>query len=375
MTDNGINIGVLFSQSGSMSVSENAHLEGVLLACDEINRNGGIEGEKINPIVFDPKGDNRLYAEMAIELLIKHQVNIIFGCCLSSSRKIVLPIVERYNGILFYPSVYEGFEYSPNVIYGGAVPNQLVIPLLKYLFKEYGRNIAFIGSDTIYAREINRIVKEFLDESGGDVVSEKYLAFNPDKSQLKSALNEIISKSPDVILSTVVGDDSVDLYNLYAKLKSPNNTAPIASLTTTESELLQINKNAREGHIAVGTYFSSLKTEASEKFVQLYKDRYGIDRNPGVYSEVGYSLVHFFADSVRLAGNVETDDVLANLTGAVFKAPSGGLFIDLETNHFTVKPLVAKSNKDGCYEIQWKGNAVVKPDPYLISYDRSILES
>lgn len=375
MTENGINIGVLFSQSGSMSVSENAHLEGVLLACDEINRNGGIEGRKINPIVFDPKGNNRLYAEMAIELLIKHQVNIIFGCCLSSSRKMVLPIVERYNGILFYPSVYEGFEYSPNVIYGGAVPNQLVIPLLKYLFKEYGKNIAFIGSDTIYAREINRIVKEFLDESGGNVVSEKYLAFNSDKSQLKSTLNEIISKSPDVILSTVVGDDSVELYNLYAELKSSDNSCPIASLTTTESELLQINEDAREGNIAVGTYFSSLKTKASEKFVQLYKKRYGANRNPGVYSEVAYSLVHFFANSVRLAGNVETDDVLANLTGAVFKAPSGGLFIDLETNHFTVKPLVAKSNKDGCYEIQWKGNAVVKPDPYLISYDRSILES
>lgn len=372
MADGKLKVGVLFSQSGPMAVTENAHLQGVLLACEEINKKGGVDGQLLDPIIMNPAGDDRRFAEMATELLLKHRVNSIFGCCLSSSRKAVLPVIERFNGVLFYPSVYEGFEYSPNVIYGGAVPNQLVIPLLEYIYANYGQRLALVGSDTLYAREINRIVKEFLSGSEGKVVAETYLPFGINVDDTNTILRKVSAKEPDIILSTVVGEDSITFYNAYGCIKQTGKKVPIASLTTTESELAKMNKTAREGNIAVASYFGSIETAENRKFSKAFQNRYGPESIPGVYSEVGYSLVHVFADAIRLAGQSDSESILAALSGAVFKSPGGDLFIDIETNHFTLRPYVAKSTKQGQYEVLWKSRSVIRPDPYLVSYDRSV---
>lgn len=372
MENEPIKIGVLFSQTGHMAVSENAHIQGILLACEEVNAAGGVDGNLLEPIILNPEGDDQKYAEMASELLLKHRVNTIFGCCLSSSRKAVLPMVERYNGILFYPSVYEGFEYSPHVIYGGAVPNQMIIPLLEYIYRNHGKRIALIGSDTLYAREINRIVTEFLAGSNGVLVSETYLPFGTPTKSIEAMLSQTIGDDVDAVLSTVVGEDSVSLYSAYAGSKFTDAKVPIASLTTTESELVKINPKARAGHLAVSPYFGSLETAENKAFVAAYQKRFGTDCIPGVYSEVGYSLVHIFANAVRLCGTTETEDILAALSGAVFKSPAGDLFVDIETNHFTRRPLVGRSNQNGGFEILWRGPSVVRPDPYLVAYDRSV---
>lgn len=372
MDNDAIKIGVLFSQTGPMAVSENAHIQGILLACEEINASGGVDGSPLEPIVLNPDGDDRKYSEMATELLLKHKVNTIFGCCLSSSRKAVLPIVERFNGVLFYPSVYEGFEYSPNVIYGGAIPNQMILPLLEYIYRHRGKRIALIGSETLYAREINRIVAEFLSESEGVLVSETYVPFGTSSTQMIAILNQKVGTKADVVLSTVVGEDSVALYTAYANSELMKTETPIASLTTTESELAKIAPEDRAGHLSVSSYFGSLDTALNRQFVAAFKNRFGESEIPGVYSAVGYSLIHIYANAVRVCGATDTDDILAALSGAVFKAPGGDLFIDMETNHFTLRPLVAKSCDDGNFEIVWKGASVIRPDPYLVAYDRSI---
>lgn len=372
MSEAKIKIGVLFSQSGPMSVTENAHFQGTLLAVEMINANGGIDGKLIDPIIKNPEGDDQRYAEMATELLLKDRVNFIFGCCLSSSRKAVLPVVERLNGILFYPSVYEGFEYSPNVIYGGATPNQLVIPLLEHIYANQGQKIGLLGSDTLYAREINRIVKEFVTDSDGEVACETYLPFHTSQSDMEAELRKAFATKPDVIISTVVGHDSVTLYEAHAELTESSKGVPIASLTTMESELAQLSTEARAGHIAVAAYFGSMNTPQNTIFRQDYAERFGETCFPSVYAEVAYSLVHFFAEAVRLSGQDDTDSVLSALSGAVFKAPGGDLSIDLETNHFTLRPHVAESKNDGSYDIVWRSKTVVRPDPYLIAYDRSV---
>lgn len=367
-----IKIGVLFSQSGPMAVSESAHLRGILFACEEINDQGGIDGYLLDPIVLDPAGDDRRYAEMATTLLLKHRVNVIFGCCLSSSRKAVLPIIERFNGVLFYPSVYEGFEYSPNVIYGGGVPNQLVLPLLEYIYANYGRRIALIGLDYLYPREINRIVTEFLDASDGEVVTEHYLPFGVSPAEIKSTLRAVSAKKPDIILSTVVGEDSINLYKAYSDIGLGKKKIPIASLTTVESDLLVMDEEVREGHLSVAPYFASLNTNTNNAFVKAFHHRFGNEISPCVFSEVAYSLVNIFSNAVHIAGHSDTDSILAALSGAVFKSPGGDLFVDVDTNHFTLRPYVAKSNKCGQYDILWEGPSIVKPDPYLVAYDRSV---
>ena len=169
--EDGISIGVLFSQTGPMAVTEIAHLKGTLLAIEEINASGGVNGQKFIPIIEEPASNPATYRELARKLVAKDRVSVIFGCCSSASRKAVLPVVERYGALLFYPSFYEGFEYSPNVIYTGATANQMVPPLANFLFQNYGKKFCLVGSDYIYPREINRILKEFLADSEGNEIA------------------------------------------------------------------------------------------------------------------------------------------------------------------------------------------------------------
>lgn len=372
MESDSIRIGVLFSQNGKMAVTETAHINGVLLACDEINTAGGVLGKPLEPIMMNPGGDDRKYAEMATDLILNYGVKTIFGCCLSTSRKAVLPIIERFDGLLFYPSVYEGFEYSPNVIYGGAVPNQMVPPLLEYLFQHDGKRIALIGSDTLYAREINRVVKEFLAESGGEVVSETYLPFQATEAEVRSAIDRNTASETDVVLSTVVGEGSVALYDLFADSKLRQKGVPISSLTTTESELQKVSKGARAGHLSVAAYFASLDTHRNKGFLRAFRKKFGNEIQPSIYSEVGYSLVNFYANAVGLVKSEDTIQLLQALSGSVFKAPSGDLSIDVETNHFNLRPHIARSLEDGSFEVVWDSPRVAAPDPYLVSYDRLI---
>ncbi|SFK25603.1 amino acid/amide ABC transporter substrate-binding protein, HAAT family [Bradyrhizobium sp. Gha] len=373
MMDRGtVKLGVLFSQTGPMAVTENAHIEGVLIACDEINRRGGIDGRRLEPVIVNPAGDDRRYEELATDLLLRQRVSAIIGCCLSTSRKRVLPVVERYNGVLLYPSVYEGFEYSPNVLYGGAVPNQVIVPLLEYLFTHCGKDIGLIGSDTLYAREINRLVKEFLTESGGRAVGEIYLPFATTKGRFEPSLEHLVAREPQAIISTVVGEDTVSLYEAFSMVQKGGNV-PIASLTTTESELSRMSPEARAGHLSALTYFGSLNTPQNLEFVAAYQKRYGLDKVPGVYTEVCYVLVHMFADAVRQAGDSDSESILPILSGAVFKGPAGDKAIDLDNNHFVLRPMIGRASEKGDFEIVWKSPGVVRPDPYLVSYDRSLV--
>lgn len=372
MQSDPIKVGVLFSQTGKMAVTETAHIEGVLLACDQINALDGINGQPIEPVLMNPAGDDRAFAEMATDLLVNYGIKTIFGCCLSTSRKAVVPLVERFDGVLFYPSVYEGFEYSPNVIYGGAVPNQIVPPLLEYLFRHHGRRIALIGSDTLYAREINRIVKEFLTESAGEIISETYLPFGPSDAQITNAINLNTAANTDVILSTVVGEDSVTLYEIFGASDLRKAYVPIASLTTTEAELGKVSPNARAGHLSIAPYFASLDTPQNQAFIAAFQTKFGKNVFPSVYSEVGFSLVHLFANAARLSGDQSTNGLLEALSGSVFKAPGGDVFIDMDTNHFALRPHVGMSRADGMFDVVWHSPKAAAPDPYLISYDRII---
>ncbi|WP_200873192.1 transporter substrate-binding domain-containing protein [Vibrio nigripulchritudo] len=367
-----VKVGVLFSQSGPMSMTEHAHIEGILLACAEINAQANERALQFEPVILDPQGDDKRYAQLATELMLEHKVSAIFGCCLSSSRKAVLPIIDRFNGILLYPSVYEGFEYSPNVIYGGAIPNQVVLPLLEYIYRHLGKRVILVGSDTLYAREVNRIVKEFLGESEGIVIREVYFPFGTESDQFLPLLNQINENDVDAVISTVVGNDSVALYESYGQSQLAGSEIPIASLTTTEAELSKVAPKARAGHLSVSPYFSSLSNSENPAFVKAFHHRYGDSVLPSVYSETCYVQMHMLANAILYCDDLSTESILSGLSGSVFKSPSGDKYLDPVTNHFSHRPCIGKAQEDGRFDIVWKSQSVIIPDPYLVTYSRTV---
>ncbi len=358
-------VGILFSQTGVTAIIEQSQLNGALLAIDEVNEAGGAMGRPIEPIILDPGSDPVRYRQMAERLIGDGQTNVIFGCYMSSSRKEVLPVVERYNGLLFYPTLYEGFEYSPNVIYGGAAPNQNSLPLATYLMDHFGSRFFFVGSDYIYPRESNRVMRNIVRQGGGEVVAEHYVDLEAGPEDFSEVIDKIAALEPDVIFSTVVGTGTVNFYRAYYGANTDASKRPIASLTTNEAEVAAMGAQVAEGHITAAPYFRSVAGERNHDFIERYRAKFGEVETITSCCEAAYFQVHLYANALRLAGAGNTDSLRAVLCGAEFEAPQGRIKIDPENNHAYLLSRIARVDESGDFVIQREASRPIKPDPYL----------
>ena len=257
-------------------------------------------------------------------------------------------------------------------MYTGATPNQTVIPLVEYIFANFGKKISLVGSDYIFAHEINRIIKEFLIESGGSVVNELYLPQSGDSAYFAAAADTVRQSRPDVLLSTVVGNDTARLYEACRNAGIAPAQCPIASLTTSESELATMDAPSRAGHITALSYFQSLDTKANHNFIDRYGRRYGAGDLPCVYAETAYFQVHVLVRALNRSTIQSPEMLLDAIQGTGFDAPQGRIMIDADNNHAYVTPRLGISTEKGTFDIIWESPEAVKPDPYLVAYDRTI---
>lgn len=360
-------VGVLFSTTGVTSVIEKTQLNATLLAIREINANGGVHGFKIEPIIYDPASDPEKFYFYSKQLVEKDHVNIIFGCYMSSTRKAVLPVVENYNGLLWYPTLYEGYEFSDNVIYTGAAPNQNSAFLAQYLLSNFGSRFYLVGSNYIYPYESNRIMRDLVEKTGRKVVAEKYLPLNPSDSDINLILSDILEQRPDVIFSTIVGSATRLFYRKYWSAGLQPQQMPIASLTTSEAEVADIGAEAACGHITASPYFQSLDSDINKQFVEKYHAMFGADQTTNACCESAYFQVHMFANALRETGKLDTDYIRSAVLESTFNAPQGEIKIDKDNHHTYLWPKIGRVNKSGQFDIIKQAGTWVKPDPYLVN--------
>ena len=353
-----------------MSVIEETQLRGTLVAIDEINENGGINGRPLEPVIYDPGSDTRSYGQLAKRLMVEDGVSTIFGCYTSSSRKAVLPVVERLNGLLWYPTLYEGFEFSPNVIYTGATPNQNSMQLCSFLMKIYGNRFFFIGSDYIYPRSSNRIMREMVAKSGGSVVGERYVRLGASRPEYAPVMQEIKRLRPDVIFSTVVGDGTAYLYQAYADMGLDPKLMPIASLTTCEAEIAAMGHDVGCGHLTAAPYFQGIGNGLNDIFVARYQKRYGANAPTNMCLEASYFQVNVFAKTLERANSLETPMLRAMVMGSEFDAPQGNVSINPVWGHADLWSRIGRANRSGQFDILFESRSTVKADPFLISHGR-----
>ncbi len=367
-------IGMLFSTSGVTAIIEQSQLNGTLLAIDEINARGGVRERMIEAISYNPGSIVSNYGEMAEKLIVDDKITALFGCYMSSSRKEVLPVVERRNALFFYPTLYEGFEYSPNVIYGGATPNQNSVPLANYLMNTFGKRIFFVGSDYIYPRESNRVMRNVLRQGGGEILGERYLGFDTNAEGFSEVAREILDMKPDAIFSTVVGQMCIDFYRAYHAVGGDGRICPIASLTANEAEIAAIGPEAAVGHITAAPYFRTISSPANRKFLKAYKEKFGTLSDVTSCCEAAYSQMHMFAAALEEVGEMDTERLHDALLGSTFDAPQGQIKIDPDNNHTYLQSRIARVDVSGEFLIENKLRRSVKPDPYLVYpeiHDRS----
>lgn len=360
-------IGVLFSRAGVTAATETEHFYGTVLAIEEINAAGGIAGGMLDPVVYDPKGDVDEYRRLATRMLQEDDVTVIFGCSTSSSRKSVLPVIERNNALLWYCSIYEGFEYSPNVIYTGAVPNQNSMQLAAWLLRHCGRRFFLVGADYIYPRESNRIMRDMVEQHGGEIVDELYLPSDADPVALAAVVDEIKAVKPDVVFSTLIGRGARAFYKLYRERGIDPADIPIASLTMTEGETRMIGPDLCEGHIVSASYVNTVDTDGNRSFLKSWHARFG-DQPASMWSEMAYNQVHLFARALERTRSLDTSKLVEAVREVEWGSPEGLLRIDPENNHAVLTPRIAVCQADGTFRVVWESRQPVRPDPYLTSY-------
>lgn len=360
-------VGVLFSRSGCLATIEETQFRGTIAAIDHINDMGGIDGREILPIIYDPASDDTLFRAYAHHLLVEEGVSSIFGCYASSSRKAVLPIFERFNGLLWYPTVYEGFEYSPNIIYTGSCPNQNTIVLFDYLVARYGKRVYFVGSDYVYPHGTNRILRMLAARHDGEVAGESYVPLHAGRHEFVSIMRDIGKAQPDFIFSTVVGDSTTFLYQAFADAGFDAQRVPIASLTTTEAEIQAMGPALAEGHYTAGSYFQGMGGESEKTFITHYTRRFGEHSTVNMCAESAYFQVQLLAKALSLTNSLETDVIRSVVLGSSIDAPQGCVSVNPASNHANLWSRVGRANSNGQFDIVHQSLRQIDADPFLLA--------
>lgn len=361
-----VKVGILHSLSGTMEISETPVKDAELLAIKEINEKGGVLGKQIKVVIKDGKSDSQTFAEKARELLEEDNVVTVFGCWTSASRKAVKPVFEEKYGLLWYPVQYEGMEASPNIMYMGASPNQQVVPAIDYCAQKIGKKMFLVGSDYVFPKTANKIIKAQLNELDGKCLGEEYVPMG--HSDFSSIIAKIQETKPDVIINTLNGDSNTYFFKQLIEAGINSKKIPVMSFSIAEEEISQIGADYLKGNLVSWNYYESTPTPTNEKFVKDYKMEYGSDRETGDPIEAGYIGVYMWAAACEKAGSFDVEAVRIAAKGLSFTAPEGTVTIDGSNQHLYKQVRIGIINEAGRIDEIWATSGAIKPDPYLSTY-------
>jgi len=353
-----IRVGILHSLTGTMAFSEKPLVDALTLAIEETNQQGGLLGRMIEPIIVDGQSNWELFAKEAERLIVEEKVSVIFGCWTSACRKAVKPVVEKYQHLLFYPLQHEGLEQSPNIIYTGATPNQQISPSIKWAMKNLGKKFFLIGSDYIFPRTANQIIKDLLKAQQGTVLAERYLPLG--SKNVQAIIDEIEKQQPDVILNTINGDSNIAFFQALQHIKK----IPVISYSIGEPELAQIGADLVTGHYAAWNYFQSIEDPENIRFVKRFKQRFGEQRlinDPMEASYIGFTL---WANAVNHAQSIQPQRIKEVIGKQSFNAPEGIVAVDSHNLHLWKTARIGQAQEDGQFKIIWQSDKPVRPVPY-----------
>ena len=373
-----IKVGILHSLSGTMAISETSLKDMALMTIEEINAKGGVLGKQLEPVVVDPASNWPLFAEKGRQLLTQDKVAVTFGCWTSVSRKSVLPVYEELNGLLFYPVQYEGEELSANVFYTGAAPNQQAIPAVEYLMSEDGgaaKRFFLLGTDYVYPRTTNKILRAFLISKGVDEkdIEEVYTPFgHSDYQTIVANIKKFAAGGKTAVISTVNGDSNVPFYKELANQGLDATEVPVVAFSVGEEELRGIDTKPLVGHLAAWNYFQSVENPVNSEFVSKWKAYAKAKNLPGADKavtndpmEATYVGIHMWAQAVEKAGTTDVDKVRTALYGQTFAAPSGYTLKMDESNHHLHKPvMIGEIQEDGQFSVVWETDGPIRAQPW-----------
>jgi urea transport system substrate-binding protein len=360
-----VKLGFLNSTSGPMAISEQTVRDSLILAAEEINADGGILGMQIEYVEEDGQSEPTIFAEKINKLLTEDEVAAVFGGWTSASRKAMLPVVEGANGLLFYPVQYEGLEASPNIYYTGATTNQQIIPAMDFLASEGVETLFLAGSDYVFPRTANKIIKQYAAELGIEIVGEEYVPLDSDDWTTQVA--KIAAAEPDFVFNTINGSSNVGFIKAYDEAGLGADNSPIISVSIAEEEAPAMGVDLT-GQYAAWNYFQSVDSAENTAFIEAFQDKYGTDRPTSDPMEAAYTSLHLYKNIVEKAGSFCVDAVNAAADGVTFEAPEGLVTIDGDNHHIAKTGLIGQINAENQFDVVWSSEGPIEPDPFLEGY-------
>ena len=373
-----IKVGVLHSLSGTMAISETVLKDVTLMAIEEINAKGGVLGKQLEAVVVDPASNWPLFAEKARQLLTQDKVAVVFGCWTSVSRKSVLPVFEELNGLLFYPVQYEGEELSKNVFYTGAAPNQQAIPAVEYLMSKEGggaKRWVLLGTDYVYPRTTNKILRAFLKAKGVDEkdIDEKYTPFgHADYQTIVADIKKFSAGGKTAVVSTINGDSNVPFYKELGNQGLKATDVPVVAFSVGEEELRGVDTKPLVGHLAAWNYFMSQKNPVNDVWKKEWAAYAKKKKLPNADKpltndpmEAAWIGIHMWKQAVEKAKTTDVDAVISAMAGQKFTAPSGiTSTMDPKNHHLHKAVFIGEVKADGQFNVVWKTQGPVKAQPW-----------
>ena len=268
--------------------------------------------------------------------------------------------------MLFYPTLYEGFEYSRHCIYTGAAPNQNSLQLAKFLLSTYGNRFLLVGSNYIYPYESNRVMGDFVIQGKGKVLDEIYVPLYPAAAGFRKGDRADQEDVPGCDLLDRGRQGHGDVLRRLSSAGFDPARMPIASLTTSEAEVAEMGREAAEGHITAAPFFETSSSASARRFVASFKRKYGADAPvPAAPKPPIFSFIWRCGRSPD-AGPTIRSRVLKDLRDSEFDAPQGRVRIDPENNHTYLWPRIARLDRYGRFQTVWNPGVRVKPDPYCV---------
>ncbi len=356
-----VKMGILHSLTGTIAIAEKSVVDAELLAVEEINNAGGVMGQQIEAIVEDGASDWPTFAEKARKLIDKDNVAAVMGCYTSASRKAVLPVFEKLNGLLYYPTYYEGLEISPNIMYTAQEATQSSIAATEWLYENRGKSYYLVGSDYIWPRTTIKLCKITLDRLGGAVAGEDYYPLGD--IEFSSAINKIKAAKPDVIVNCVVGGSNVAFFKQLKAAGVIDSDTTVLSLAVSEEEVSGIGSENTAGTLTCMGYFQSLENPANQKFVSAFKNKYGADRVTGDTLECAYISVYLWSMAVEKAQSTEVEKVVAASSGLEIDAPEGNVRFHVDNHHLWKHARIGEFLPDGQVNMLYE-SPLIEPDPF-----------
>lgn len=346
-----VRVGINYELSGEVSTYGTNLNDGLALAIEEINANGGVLGKQIEPVRMDNQSSDTESANVSTRLATRENVVVLLGPATSGNTKAAIPAATQNKIPLVSASATDDNitldsngnvrEYVFKTCFNDSFQG---VMMAEFALNDLGdvKTAAILADSTSdYAKGLSTAFKKTFTEQGGQVLTEE--AYQAKDTDFRAVLTNIKGQNPDVLF---VPGYYEEVGLIVRQARELGLDVPILGGDGYESpKLTEIAGNSALNDVYYSSHYSPLD-DAKEvvDFRNNFKSKYGND--PDAFNALGYDLGYFFADALTRAGEVDSEKLKDAFASTVdFKGITGTLSID--EKHNPVKSVTIIEMKDG----------------------------